>query len=128
MVACVCKNDDRERCKNLDRSFYVDNINVATCWRSVASSKMVDHKNDKVADGNKRNNGGVLQTVESAQEGKGYHDEPVIMSAVPGNAIMQYLTHMNAVTQKCLSTRYVAFPGCPKPCTTPGMRSPIMIR
>ena len=128
MVACVCENDDRERCKNLDRSFHMDNINVATCWCSIASSKMVDHKNDKIADGNERNNGGVLQAVEPAQEGKGYHDEPAVMSAVSSNATTQYFTHMNAVTQKCLSTRYVAFSGCPKPCTTPGMRSPIMIK
>lgn len=128
LVARVRENDNRERCKDLDRSFYVDNINVATRWRSVASSEMVNHKNDKVANGNKRDNGGVLQTVEPAQEGKGYHDEPARMSVESSNATTHYFTYMNAVTQKCLSTRYVAFPGCPKPCTTPGMRSPIMIK
>lgn len=37
-------------------------------------------------------------------------------------------THMNAVTQKCLSTKYAAFSGCPNPLTTPGIRSPMMIK
>lgn len=46
LVACVCKNNDRERCKNLNRSLYMDNINVATCRRGITSSEVVDHKND----------------------------------------------------------------------------------
>ena len=48
LVACVCKNNDRERCKNLNRSLYMDNINVATCRRGITSSEVVDHKNDQI--------------------------------------------------------------------------------
>jgi hypothetical protein len=66
LVACVCENNDRERCKNLDRSLHMDNINVAPCRRGITSSKVVHHKNDQVSNGNKRNNGGVLQAVEPA--------------------------------------------------------------
>ena len=66
LVACVCKNDDRERCKNLDRSLYMDNINIAACRRGVTSSEVVDHKNDQIADRDKRNDRGVFQTVEPA--------------------------------------------------------------
>jgi hypothetical protein len=68
LVACVCKNDHWERCENLDRSLYMDNINVATCRCSVTSSEVVDHKNDQIANRNKRNDGSILQTVEPAQE------------------------------------------------------------
>ena len=55
LVACVCKNNDRERCKNLNRSLYMDNINVATCRRGITSGEVVDHKNDQIANRNKRN-------------------------------------------------------------------------
>jgi len=55
LVARVCKHDDREGCKNLDRSLYMDNVNVATCRRGITSSEVVDHKNDQIANGNKRN-------------------------------------------------------------------------
>ena len=127
-MACVCENNDWERCKNLDRSLDVDDIDIAARGCSVADGEVVDHKNYQITNGNKRDNGSVLQAVEPAQEGKGNHDEPAVMSAVSNGATTQYDTHMNAVTQKCLSTRYVAFSGCPKPCTTPGMRSPIMIK
>lgn len=68
LVACVSENNDRERCKNLNRSLHMKDINVATCRRGITSSKVVDHKNDQISNGNKRNNGGVLQAVEPAQE------------------------------------------------------------
>ena len=60
LVACVCKNDDRERCKYLDGSLHVDDINFAACRGSVTSREVVDHKNDQISNGNKRNDGGVL--------------------------------------------------------------------
>lgn len=66
LVACVRENNDRERCKNLYRSFDMDNIDVATCRRSVARSEVVDHKNDQIANRNKRNDGSVLQAIEPA--------------------------------------------------------------
>ena len=66
LVASVCENNDRERCKNLDRALDVNDINVTARGCSVADRKVVDHKNDQIANGNKRNNGGVLQAVEPA--------------------------------------------------------------
>ena len=83
LVACVCENNDWERCKNLDRALDVDNIDVAASGRSVADGKVVNHKNDQISNGNKRDNGSVLQAVEPAQKRKGYHNEPVMKSAVP---------------------------------------------
>jgi hypothetical protein len=68
LVACVCEDDDWERCKNLDRALDVDNIDVAARGRSVANREVVDHKNDQVTNGNKRNDGSVFQAVEPAQE------------------------------------------------------------
>lgn len=55
LVASVCKYDDGERCKNLYRSLDVHNVNITACWSSIASSEVVDHKDDQVTDGNKRN-------------------------------------------------------------------------
>jgi hypothetical protein len=68
LVACVCEDDDWERCKNLDRALDVDNIDIAARGRSVANREVVDHKNDQVTNGNKRNDGSVFQAVEPAQE------------------------------------------------------------
>jgi hypothetical protein len=66
LVACVCENDDRERRKHSDRSFHMDDVNVTAGRRSVTSSKVVDDKNDKIANRNKCNDGRVLQAVEPA--------------------------------------------------------------
>jgi hypothetical protein len=46
----------------------VDNIDIAARGRSVANREVVDHKNDQVTNGNKRNDGSVFQAVEPAQE------------------------------------------------------------
>ena len=83
LMACVCENNDWERCKNLDRSLDVDDIDIAARGCSVADREVVDHKNDQITNGNKRDNGSVLQAVEPAQKRKGYHNEPVMKSAVP---------------------------------------------
>jgi hypothetical protein len=66
LVACIGENNDRERCKHSNGSFYMDHINVTACGCSVSSSKMVDHKNDKIANRNKCDDGSVLQAVEPA--------------------------------------------------------------
>jgi hypothetical protein len=87
-VACVCENNDWERCKDLNRALDVDNIDVAARGCSVTNREVVDHKNDQIANGNKRNNGSVLQAVEPAQERKGYHNEPGMKSAVPPNFLV----------------------------------------
>ena len=104
-MACVCENNDWERCKNLDRSLDVDDIDIAARGCSVADREVVDHKNDQITNGNKRNDGSVLQAVEPAQKRKGYHNEPAVKSAVPSTNPSRRTTYMNAVTQKCLSTR-----------------------
>jgi hypothetical protein len=91
-VACVCENDDWERCKNLDRALDVDNIDVAARGCSVADREVVDHENDQITNGNKRNDGSVLQAVEPAQKRKGYHNEPGMKSAVPSFSLAKQLT------------------------------------
>jgi hypothetical protein len=68
LVACVCENDYWERCKDLYRALDVDDIDVTARGCSVANREVVDHENDQIANGNKRNNGSVLQAVEPAQE------------------------------------------------------------
>jgi hypothetical protein len=70
----------------------VDDIDVAARGRSVANREVVDHKNDQIADGNKRNNGSVLQAIEPAQKRKGYHNEPGMKSAVPSCLLVEVLT------------------------------------
>lgn len=75
-MASVCKNNDWEGCENLKRAFNVDDVDVAASRRSVASDKVVDHQDNKITDGNKRNNRCVFQAVEPAQESEGYHDKP----------------------------------------------------
>lgn len=55
LVASVCKNNDRERCKNSNGSLNMDDVDVATCRSSVVRSEVIDHKNDQVTDGNERN-------------------------------------------------------------------------
>ena len=67
-MACVCENNDWERCKNLNRALDVHNIDVTARGCSVANREVVDHEDDQIANGNKRNNGSVLQAVEPAQE------------------------------------------------------------
>jgi len=104
-VACVRENDDWERCKNLDRALDVDNIDVTARGCSVADREVVDHENNEITNGNKRNDGSVLQAVEPAQKRKGYHNEPGMKSAVPSTNPSRRATYMKAVTQKCLSTR-----------------------
>jgi hypothetical protein len=44
----------------------MDHINVTACRRSVSCSEVVDNKNDKIANRNKRDDGSVLQAVEPA--------------------------------------------------------------
>jgi hypothetical protein len=71
----------------------VDNIDVAARGCGVANREVVDHKNDQITDGNKRNNGSVLQAVEPAQKRKGYHNEPGRMkSAEPFCLLCKVLT------------------------------------
>jgi len=91
-VACVCKNNDWERCKNLYRALDVNDINVAARGCGIADREVVDHENNKIANGNKRNNGSVLQAVEPAQKRKGYHNEPLTKSAVPSSSPIERLT------------------------------------
>ena len=55
LVASVCKYDDWEGCKNLNRSLDVHNVNITACRGSIASSEVVNHKNNQITDGNKRN-------------------------------------------------------------------------
>ena len=53
LVASVCKNNDRERCKNLDRALDMYDVDIATRGQSVAGSEVVNHKNDQITNGNK---------------------------------------------------------------------------
>lgn len=82
----------------------MDNVDGAACVGGVSSNKVIDHKNDKIANRNECDDRCVFQAVEPAQERKGYHNEPVILSVASRKVIGQ-IAHMNAVTQKCLSTR-----------------------
>ena len=53
LMASVGKNNDRERCKNLNGSLNMYDIDIATRRQSVAGSEVVDHKNDQITNRNK---------------------------------------------------------------------------
>lgn len=68
LVTCVSKNNDRERCENLERAFDMNDVDITTRRRGVVSGEVVDHENYEVTDRNKCNDGSILQAVEPAQK------------------------------------------------------------
>lgn len=68
LMARVSKNNDWERCEDLEWTFDMDDINVATSGCGVASGKMIDDQNDQIPNGNKRNDRGVFQAVQPAKK------------------------------------------------------------
>lgn len=68
LVASVCKNNDGKACKGRYDSHPLKHADLAAGLGSIARGKVIDDKNDKVANRDERNHAGVLERVESAQK------------------------------------------------------------
>ena len=81
-MTCVRKDDDGETAQSWDESAPMDDSNWSSVCHSVAFEKMRQHQNSEVSDRHQCNNAGVLERVESTEEGKGNDDEPVKFSDI----------------------------------------------
>ena len=149
LVAGVRKDNDREGSEGADRTGPLEDPDGATRCDGVALDVVRDNQDDQVGDGEEGNDRGVFERVEAAEEGQRDDDEPGGVSKQEGGsrqagreASKQGVreqkaerqaggarAYMKAVIQNCLSTRQATSlaPGA-KPTTTPGIRSPMMIR
>lgn len=91
---------------------------------------MVDDENDEVADGDECNDGGVFEGVEAAEEGEWDDNQPIyILVPVAHSEDCRREAYMNTVIQKWRSTKNgVSSALLLMPRTTPGIKSPIMMR
>lgn len=126
-MACVSEDDDRKGGESANGAGPFKYSNSATRVDSVALDIAGYNKDDEVGDGEKCNYGRVFEGVETAKEGQRNDDEPESISLYGRNEI--WYIYMNAVIQNCLSTRKLISSALgAKPTTTPGIKSPMMIR
>ena len=127
LVACVCKDDDGEGSECADRAGPFEDPDGAARGESVAFDVVGYDEDDEVGDGEESDYRGVFERVKTAEEGKRDDDEPGSVSTQQGNR--KEKTYMNAVIQNCLSTKKVMSSALgTKPTTTPGIKSPMMIK
>lgn len=75
-MACIGEHYDGESCERRDGALPFQDADMAAVLKGVAFDEVEKHEYDEVADGNKGNDGGVLERVEAAQERKGYYYQP----------------------------------------------------
>ncbi|KAJ8113549.1 hypothetical protein OPT61_g4344 [Boeremia exigua] len=129
LVARVREDDDREGGKCADRAGPFKDAHCAARGERVALDVVGNDEDDQVGDGEEGDDGGVLERVEAAEEGQRDYNEPGRVSCRRVHGRTWGDTHIKAVIQNWRSTRKAtsAAPGA-KPTTTPGIRSPMMIR
>ena len=127
LVACVREDDDGEGGECADWAGPFEDPDGAARGECVAFDVVGYDEDDEVGDGEEGDYGGVFERVESAEEGERDDDEPGSVSTQQGNR--KGKTYMNAVIQNCLSAKKVMSPALgTKPTTTPGIKSPMMIK
>lgn len=75
-MTCVGEDDDGEAGQGLDRALPVDVGDRAAIGDGIAFDEMGKNENDEVANCYKCDNAGILERVEAAEEGEGYHNQP----------------------------------------------------
>lgn len=128
LVACISKHNDWETLQRGNKAAPSNHSYHPPIRHGVSLSKMVDNEYDEISNRYQCHNTGIFQGIKSPKKREWNNDEPV-ETLVRDIQTRKYDAHMKTVTQKCLSTRNgtESAPSL-KPLTTPGMRSPMIIK
>jgi hypothetical protein len=127
-MACISKDNDGKALERGHKPCPLENSYRSSIRHGVSLGKMIFYEHDKISNGYQSYDARVLQGVQAAEERKGNYNKP---SNISNEDVVNRSrdAYIKQVTQKCLSTRkgMTSAPSL-NPLTTPGMRSPIMIK
>jgi hypothetical protein len=127
-MACVCEDDDRKRSKSRDGTSPPEYSHFAPIRDGVTPDVMGKNQYYKVCNGAQSNHTRVFERVQTSQKRQGNNDEP---GNVRGSSASfgEVCSYMKAVIQNCRSCKNAISPAPgAKPRTTPGIKSPMMMR
>jgi hypothetical protein len=84
LMAGIGKDDDGETGQDRDDTLVGHDTDIALETHVIAFCKVVNNKHDQITDRNERNDAGILEGVESAEEGERNHDKPDQLSETRG--------------------------------------------
>jgi hypothetical protein len=76
LMTCVGKDDDGETSQDRNDTLVRHDTDIALETHVIAFCKVVNNQHDEIANRDKSNDAGVLERVESAEEGKRNNNQP----------------------------------------------------
>jgi hypothetical protein len=85
-MAGIGKDDDGETGQDRDDTLVGHDTDIALETHVITFCKVVNNQDDQITDRSESNDAGILEGVESAEEGERNHDKPDQMSEMKGES------------------------------------------
>ena len=120
LMTCVCKDYNRKVGQGRNDSLPFDKVDFALFGEGIACSEMIDDQDDQICDGGEGKYRGVLETIQTTEEGEWDDHQPGNNVSIPysppderglvtSSSCREKLgkdpTYIKAVTQNLLSNR-----------------------